>query len=461
MKKRGFGNKLKKGRSKESVRVIILGAGGRDFHNFNTYFRERPSYRVMAFTATQIPFIADRTYPPQLAGLHYPQGIPIYPEEELPRLLSEHLVDQVIFSYSDVSHEALMDKASLVLSKGQDFVFLGPKETMIESRIPVISVCAVRTGCGKSVITRKLASLLKQKGLKVSVIRHPMAYCEFKPVLRFSNRRDVEEETCTIEEREEFEPLVEAGITVYAGVDYEQVLRAAESESQVIVWDGGNNDFPFIKSDWEIVLVDALRPGHEKLYYPGEVNLRRAGLLIITKVNEGSDESLREIRKNISLMNPGAAILEAPSVTHLDHPEKIADKRVLVIEDGPTITHGGMPDGAGASASRKLARELVDPRPYAVGSLKEVYQNYPHIGRVLPAMGYSEEQIKDLEDTLQRSVCDAVVIATPTDLGRKIRIDRPTVRVSYDFSVDLLPLIERFIEKRVTSQSQEKNGVKR
>jgi predicted GTPase len=460
MKKRGFGNKLKKGRSRESVRVIILGAGGRDFHNFNTYFRERPSYRVIAFTATQIPFIADRTYPPQLAGLHYPQGIPIYPEEELPRLLSEHLVDQVIFSYSDVSHEALMDKASLVLSKGPNFVFLGPKETMIESRIPVISVCAVRTGCGKSVITRKLASLLKQKGLKVSVIRHPMAYCEFKPVLRFSNRRDVEEETCTIEEREEFEPLVEAGITVYAGVDYEQVLRAAESESQVIVWDGGNNDFPFIKSDWEIVLVDALRPGHEKLYYPGEVNLRRAGLLIITKVNEGSEESIREIRKNISLMNPGAAVLEASSVTHLDHPEKIADKRVLVIEDGPTITHGGMPDGAGASASRKLARELVDPRPYAVGSLKEVYQNYPHIGRVLPAMGYSEEQIKDLEDTLQRSVCDAVVIATPTDLGRKIRIDRPTVRVSYDFSVDLLPLIDRFIEKRVISQLREKNGGK-
>jgi predicted GTPase len=461
MKKRGFGNKSKKGRSKESVRVIILGAGGRDFHNFNAYFRERPSYRVMAFTATQIPLIADRIYPPQLAGSHYPQGIPIYPEEKLPRLLSEHLVDQVIFSYSDVSHEALMDKASLVLSKGQDFVFLGPKETMIESRVPVISVCAVRTGCGKSVITRKVASLLKKKGLKVSVIRHPMAYCEFKPVLRFSNRRDVEEETCTIEEREEFEPLVAAGITVYAGVDYEQVLRAAERESQVIVWDGGNNDFPFIKPDWEIVLVDALRPGHEKLYYPGEVNLRRAGLLIITKVNEGSEESLREIRKNISLMNPGAAVLEAPSVTQLDHPEKIADKRVLVIEDGPTITHGGMSDGAGASASRRLARELVDPRPYAVGSLKEVYQNYPHIGRVLPAMGYSEEQIKDLEATIRRSVCDAVVIATPADVGRKIRIDQPTVRVSYDFNVDLLPLIDRFIEKSVTPQLQGRNSGRR
>jgi predicted GTPase len=449
VKKRGFENKSKSGRSKEPIQVIILGAGGRDFHNFNTYFRKHPSYRVVAFTATQIPFIANRVYPPELAGPHYPKGIPIYPEEELPRLLSEYLVDQVIFSYSDVSHEELMDKASWVISKGQDFVFLGPKETMIESQVPVISVCAVRTGCGKSVITRKLASLLKKKGLKVSVIRHPMAYCEFKPVLRFSNLRDVEEETCTIEEREEFEPLVERGITVYAGVDYEQVLKAAEQESQVIVWDGGNNDFPFIKPDCEIVLVDALRPGHEKLYYPGEVNLRRADLLIITKVNEGSEESLKKIRKNISLMNPGVEVLEAPSVTHLDHPERIADKRVLVIEDGPTITHGGMPDGAGAAASRKLASELVDPRPYVVGSLKEVYEKYPHIGQVLPAMGYSEEQIKDLEDTIQRCVCDAVVIATPTDLRKKIRIDQPTVRVHYDFNVDLQPLIDRFVDKKL------------
>jgi predicted GTPase len=445
MKKRGFENKSRKGRSKESIRVIILGAGGRDFHNFNTYFRKDPSYRVVAFTATQIPFVADRIYPPELAGPHYPKGIPIYPEEELPRLLSELLVGQVIFSYSDVSHEEVMDKASWVLSKGQDFVFLGPKETMIESQVPVISVCAVRTGCGKSVITRKLGSLLRKRGLKVSVIRHPMAYCEFKPVLCFSNMRDVEEETCTIEEREEFEPLVEMGITVYAGVDYEQVLRVAERESQVIVWDGGNNDFPFIRPDWEIVLVDALRPGHEKLYYPGEVNLRRADLLIITKVNEGSEESLKKIRKNISLMNPRAEVLEAPSVTHLDHPERIVDKKVLVIEDGPTITHGGMPDGAGAAASRKLAREMVDPRPYVVGSLKEVYEKYPHIGRVLPAMGYSEDQIKDLEDTIRRCVCDAVVIATPMDLRRKIRIDQPTVRADYDFNVNLQPLVDRFV----------------
>jgi len=450
MKKKDVEKKLKSGRSKRGpVQVIILGAGGRDFHNFNTQFRENPSYRVVAFTATQIPFIADRVYPPELAGSGYPKGIPIYTEEELPRLLSEYPVDQVIFSYSDVSHEELMDKASLILSKGQDFVLLGPKETMIETRVPVISVCAVRTGCGKSVITRKLASLLKRKRFNVSVIRHPMAYCGFKPVLRFSSMKDVEEETCTIEEREEFEPLVETGITVYAGVDYEQVLRAAERESQVIVWDGGNNDFPFIEPDWEIVLVDALRPGHEKLYYPGEVNLRRADLLIITKVNEATEESLKKIKKNISLANPGAIVLEAPTVTHLDRPAEIQGKRVLVIEDGPTITHGGMPDGAGAAASRKLGANLVDPRPYAVRSLKEVYEKYPHIGPVLPAMGYSEEQIKDLEETIERCPCDAVVIATPTDLRRKIGIDKPTVRVNYDFDIDLNPLMDGFVDKKL------------
>ena len=436
------------GRSKaEPIQVIILGAGGRDFHNFNTFFRDHPSYQVVAFTATQIPFIAHRIYPPELAGVSYPEGIPIYPEEELPRLLSERHVDQVVFSYSDVSHEELMDKASLVLSKGQDFVLLGPEETMIGSKVPVISVCAVRTGCGKSVITRKIAVLLKKRGVEVSVIRHPMAYCVFKPFVRFSEMRNVDAEACTIEEREEFEPLVEMGVTVFAGVDYEKVLRQAEKESRLIIWDGGNNDFPFIKPDWEIVLLDALRPGHEKLYYPGEVNLRRADLLIITKVNEGNEESLKKIRKNISLSNPGAVVLEVPSVTHVDHPERIENKRVLVIEDGPTITHGGMPYGAGAVASRQLARELVDPRPYAVGSLTEVYKKYPHIGPVLPAMGYSEKQINDLEETIRHCVCDAVVIATPMDLRRKIRIDQPTVRVFYDFAVDLNPLIDRFLNK--------------
>ena len=434
-------------RGGEPLRVLILGAGGRDFHNFNTFFRGRPSYHVVAFTATQIPFIANRTYPPELAGTQYPEGIPIYPEEELSQLLSEHPIDQVVFSYSDVSHRELMDKASLVLSRGPDFVLLGPRETMIESQVPVISVCAVRTGCGKSVITRKVASLLRKRGIRVSVIRHPMAYCGFKPVSRFSTMADLDKETCTIEEREEFEPLVGMGITVFAGVDYAEVLREAEKESQVVIWDGGNNDFPFIRPDLEIVLLDALRPGHEKLYYPGEVNLRRADLLIITKVNEGTEESLKQIGQNISSMNPGADVLEAPSVTQTDDPGKVTGKRALVIEDGPTITHGGMPDGAGAAATRKLARELIDPRPFAYGSLSGVYETYPHIGRVLPAMGYSERQVRDLEETIRRSKAEVVVIATPTDLRRKIMIDPPTVRVLYDFDVDLGPVVDRFVKK--------------
>jgi predicted GTPase len=435
--------------TEERTRVLIMGAGGRDFHNFNTFFRNNPSHRVVAFTATQIPFIENRTYPSELAGADYPDGIPIYPEEELPHLLSRYQVEEVVFAYSDISHQELMDKASLVLSKGANFVLLGPAKTMIKSKIPIISVCAVRTGVGKSVITRKAASLLKGKGIKVSVIRHPMAYCGFKPVLRFSEMKDVDEETCTIEEREEFEPLVERGVTVYAGIDYEQILRAAERGSEALIWDGGNNDFPFIKADLEIVLLDGLRPGHEKLYYPGEVNLRRADILIITKVNEAEKESLKEIRVNILMTNPRAKVLEASSVIVLDHPEWVEGKRVLVIEDGPTITHGGMPYGAGASISRKLARELVDPRPYAVGTLSDVFKKYPHIDHVLPAMGYSETQVRDLEETIRRSPSDAVVIATPTDLRRRMKIDRPTVRARYDFDVDLASVIDDFVSKHL------------
>jgi predicted GTPase len=433
----------------QRVRVIIMGAGGRDFHNFNTFYRTRPTYEVVAFTAAQIPYIENRIYPPELAGPDYPGGIPIYPENELVRLIKEYHAQQVALSYSDIFHEELMDKASLVLAEGADFFLLGPEDTMIPSRVPVISVCAVRTGCGKSVITRKVCKRLRERGIHVSVIRHPMAYCGFQPVLRFSGMEEVEKETCTIEEREEFEPLVEMGITVYAGIDYGQVLREAERESQVIIWDGGNNDFPFVRSDWEIVLLDALRPGHERLYYPGEVNLRRADLLIVTKVNEAREESIKRIEKNISIMNPSAEILSAPSVIRLDHPEWIKDKRVLVIEDGPTITHGGMPFGAGAVASKGLARELVDPRPYAVGSLREVFQKFPHIGSVLPAMGYSEGQIKDLEETIRLTPCDVVVIATPADLRKKMKIDQPAVRVSYDFEIDLDPLISRFLDNKL------------
>ena len=415
-------------------------------------YRNRPSFDVVAFTATQIPYIDNRIYPPELAGPSYPKGIPIFPEEELPRLIQKYQAQQVVFSYSDVSHEELMDKASLILSEGTQFVLLGPDETMIESRVPVISVCAVRTGCGKSVVTRKIADLLRKRGIRVSVIRHPMAYCGFQPVTRFSGMKDVDEGACTIEEREEFEPLIGMGITVYAGVDYEQVVEKAEKESQVILWDGGNNDFSFLRPDWEIVLLDALRPGHEKLYYPGEVNFRRADLLIITKVNEADERSLEKIKRNISLMNPEAKVLEAVSRIRLDHPERVAGKNVLVIEDGPTITHGGMAFGAGAVASKDLARELVDPRPYAVGSLREVFKRYPHIGNVLPALGYSEGQMRDLEETIRHTPCDTVVIGTPADLQRSFKIDQPVVRVFYDFDVDLSSSVDHFLKiKRVIS----------
>jgi len=438
----------------KTIRVLILGAGGRDFHNFNTFFRDHPGYQVVAITATQIPFIANRTYPPELSGALYPEGIPIYPEEDLPRLLSEKPIQMVAFSYSDISYGELMDKASLVLSRGKNFILLGPEETMLKSNIPVISVCAVRTGCGKSVISRKIASFLKKRGIRVSVIRHPMAYCTFKPVLRFSNMKEVDEEACTIEEKEEFEPLVEMGVTVYAGIDYQEVLKAAEKESQMIIWDGGNNDFPFIKPDLEMVLLDALRPGHEKLYYPGEVNLRRANHLIITKVNEANEESLLQIKQNISKANPSAKVMVAPSMINTDHPEWIEGRRVLVIEDGPTITHGGMPEGAGASLSRRLSATLIDPRPYVVGSLKEVFEKYPHIGRVLPAMGYSEDQVRDLEETIRRTACNAVVMATPTDLRRKIRIDQPVARVKYDFDIDLDSIIEGFLHGKINLKNR-------
>ncbi len=441
--------KPKNPQKKEPTRVVILGAGGRDFHNFNTYFRNRPSYQVMAFTATQIPYIENRIYPPELAGLLYPKGIPIYLEESLPRLIKDVRVQQVIFSYSDVSHQELMDKASLALSLGADFCLLGPGETMIQGTVPIISVCAVRTGCGKSAITRRVASLLKEKQIKVSVIRHPMAYCNFEPFQRFSTIVEVEKGTCTIEEKEEFEPLVEMGMTVYAGTDYEQVLREAEKESEVIIWDGGNNDFPFIKPDREIVLADALRPGHERLYYPGEVNFRRANLLIITKVNDGTEEALKQIRQNISLLNPEAMVLEAPSIVRLDRPEWVRGKRVLVIEDGPSITHGGLPFGAGASSLKGLGAELVDPRPYATGSLKEVYEKFPHIGNVLPAMGYSEEQVKDLEETIRATPCDIVLIATPADLRKEFKIEQPVVRAVYDFEVDLDSFVSDFIDKKL------------
>ena len=428
-------------------KVIIMGAAGRDFHNFNMVYRDNPHYEVIAFTAAQIPFIERRIYPPELSGLHYPDGIPIYPEEDLGVLISRHRVDQVVFAYSDVSYEYVMHRASRCLSLGADFILLGPERTMLKSNIPVISVCAVRTGCGKSIITRKLARLFKERGIAASVIRHPMPYRVFTPIMKFSTAEDIDKCNCTIEEREEFEPLVEKGITVYTGVECRKVLKQAQRESQVIIWDGGNNDFPFILPNLEIVLIDALRPGHETLFYPGEVNLKKADTLIITKTNEAKRGDLEKIRINIRKENPEADVLEASTILTLSDHSLIKDKNALIIEDGPTITHGGMPHGAGVSASMGIVSGFIDPRPYAVGSIRETYDKFPHIGPVLPAMGYSETQIKELEETISRVPSDVVIIATPVDLRRVIKIDKPTVRVFYDFDIDLNGLVESFLKK--------------
>ncbi|HXX53080.1 MAG TPA: hypothetical protein VEI28_00775, partial [Thermodesulfovibrionales bacterium] len=357
-------------------KVIIMGAGGRDFHNFAMLYRDNPSSEVVSFTATQIPYIERRVYPPELAGPRYPEGIPIHAEKELERLISKHGVDRVVFSYSDVPHEYVMHRASLCLARGADFLLPGPERTMIESSLPVMSVCAVRTGCGKSIITRKLAHACKELGVKVSVIRHPMAYCDFVPAKRFGSMEDIDRGSCTIEEREEFEPLVERGITVYAGIDYQQVLHDAERASQVIIWDGGNNDFPFIRPDFEIVLIDAMRPGHELLFYPGEVNLRRGNLLIITKINDSRGDGRELIKTVIRRENPNATVLETRSVFTVSDYDAIQGKRALIIEDGPTITHGGMPYGAGVAASTGMVSEFIDPRRYAAGSLKETYEKF-------------------------------------------------------------------------------------
>jgi len=426
-----------------------MGAGGRDFHNFNMVYRDDPRYEVIAFTAAQIPFIEQRHYPAELAGGLYPEGIPVYPELSLQNLIREYKIDRAVFSYSDVSHEQLMHKASLCLSLGADFVLHGPEKTMLHSGIPVISVCAVRTGCGKSVITRKLAGLFREHGVRVSVIRHPMAYCDFAPVVKFSTMLDIDRSACTIEEREEFEPLVEKGVTVFAGVDYRKVLEEAEKGSQVIIWDGGNNDFPFILPRLEIVLLDGLRAGHEKLFYPGEVNLKRGNVLIITKVNEARRVDIEKIRETIRSENPAAAVFETSSLLELSDPEMIKDKMALVIEDGPTMTHGGLSYGAGVSASKDLVSGFVNPRLFATGSIREIYAKFPHIGAVLPAMGYSDVQILELEETIAKIPAEVVIIATPVDLQKIVKIDAPVVRVSYDFDINLDGIVEAFLKEHV------------
>ena len=440
--------------SLQKIKVIIMGAAGRDFHNFNVYFRNNDAYEVIAFTATQIPGIEGRTYPPELAGPNYPNGIPIYPEEELPRLIREFDVDQVVFAYSDVSHEYVMHKASVALANGADFRLMGPKTTMLKAKVPLVSVCAVRTGSGKSQTSRQVAKILRSKGLKVVVIRHPMPYGDLREQIceRFASYEDLDKYKCTIEEREEYEPHIDNGIIVYAGVDYGEILREAEKEADVIVWDGGNNDLPFYKSDLHIVVADPHRAGNELTYYPGETNLRMANVVIINKVDTADPKNVEAVKENIRMVNPNAKILEAASPVTADRPELIKGKKVLVIEDGPTLTHGNMPYGAGAIISKKLgASEIVDPRPYAVGSIKETYKKYTHLGAILPAVGYGERQIAELKETIDKTPCDTVVIGTPIDLRRVMTIDKPTVRVKYELKVlgptTLEQILEEFLRK--------------
>jgi len=414
--------------------VLIMGAAGRDFHNFNVVFRDHPEYRVVAFTAAQIPNIAERRYPPELAGSLYPEGIPIYPEDELESLIATYKVDQVIFAYSDISHEDVMHQASRVLAAGADFSFLGGRRTMLSAKKPVVSVCAVRTGAGKSPATRRIASLLRGEGLRVAVIRHPMPYGDLakQAVQRFACLDDLRMAGCTIEEMEEYEPHIREGHVVFAGVDYERILRDAEREADVLVWDGGNNDVSFFVSDLEIVLVDPHRAGHERTYFPGEVNLLRADVLVLTKMDTASPEQVHVVRANIRQFNPKASVLETAMPITVDHPHLIKGKRVLVIEDGPTLTHGDMSFGAGVLAAKQQgAGELVDPRAYAVGTIQQIFVQYPHIGSLLPAMGYGATQVRELEETINRVPCDVVLVATPVDLGRIIAIKQPTCRVTY------------------------------
>jgi len=416
-------------------RVIIMGAAGRDFHNFNVYYRQREDCDVVAFTATQIPDIDGRKYPPQLAGKLYPNGIPIYSEKELPRLIRELQADEVVFSYSDVPHEYVMHRASEVIAAGANFTLLGARDTMLKSRLPVIAVCAVRTGAGKSQTTRRVSDLLKEAGKKVAVVRHPMPYGDLaaQSVQRFASFDDMVKNRCTIEEMEEYEPHLKRGTVVYAGVDYEAILRQAEEEAQIILWDGGNNDMPFYKPDLMITVADPLRPGHEVSYHPGEANLLLADVVVINKIDSANPDDVADLRASIRERNPRAMIVEAASPISVEDSSIIAGKKVLVIEDGPTLTHGEMSYGAGVVAAEKFgADELVDPREFAVGSIAEIYKKYPAIGILLPAMGYGAKQVRELEATIAATDCDAVIIATPVDLRRFMKIDKPSVRVEYE-----------------------------
>lgn len=438
--------------------VIIIGAAGRDFHNFNTCFRNNPDYNVVAFTAAQIPDIDGRKYPDVLAGKElYPDGIPIEAEEKLPELIKKYDVDECVFSYSDVTYSHVMRLSSIVNAAGSDFKLIGPKHTMIKSTKPVISVCAVRTGCGKSQTSRRVIELLMEKGLKVIAVRHPMPYGDIvaQKVQRFETVDDLNKHKCTIEEMEEYEPHVSRGNVIYAGVDYEAILREAEKDPKgcdVILWDGGNNDFSFFKPDLSITVTDPLRPGHELSYYPGEVNLRLADVVVINKIDTSAPENIDLVRSNIEKVNPLAIVVDAASPITVDNPSVIKGKKVLVVEDGPTLTHGEMKIGAGTVAAKKFgAKEIIDPRPYVVGKLADTFKKYPGIGELLPAMGYGKEQIHDLEETINRTECDSVVIGTPIDLTRIVNISKPVTRVTYNLQEigkpDLSEIIDEFIKK--------------
>ncbi len=415
-------------------KVIIMGAAGRDFHNFNIYFRGNPRYRVVCFTATQIPDIEGRVYPPELAGDMYPEGIPIFADMELARLIREFAVDLVVFSYSDITHNEVMHKASLVTAAGADFMIAGATYTMLPTARPVVAVCAVRTGCGKSQVSREIARVLQADGRRVVIVRHPMPYGDLRAqaVQRFAEHADLDRHRCTIEEREEYEPILDMGVVVYAGVDYGRILAQAEAEADVLVWDGGNNDTPFYKPTLHVTVFDPHRAGHELLYHPGETNMRMCDVAVINKVDSARPDQVEAVRANIRACNPRARIVLARSPLSVDRPELIRGRRVLVVEDGPTLTHGGMPHGAGFLAARQCgAAELVDPRPWLAGSLGETFAAYPGVGPVLPAMGYGPGQIRDLEETIAAVPCDAVVSGTPIDISRVLRIGKPVARVRY------------------------------
>lgn len=433
-------------------KIIIMGAAGRDFHNFNVCFRDNPEYEIIAFTAAQIPNIAGRQYPPALAGKLYPGGIPIEPEERLASLIKSHTPDEVVFSYSDVSHEYVMHKASLVNASGAQFTLLGTSQTMIKSRRPVVAVCAVRTGSGKSPTSRKVCEILKEMGKKVVVVRHPMPYGDLlqQRLQRFALYEDFQKHDCTIEEIEEYEPHVEQNTVVYAGVDYAAILAAAEEESDIIVWDGGNNDTPFYAPDIHITLVDPHRPGHEVTYYPGETNLLLADIVVISKEDTARPENISLVKGHIKQSNPTAAVVDAALPVTVENPEFIKDKRVLIIEDGPTLTHGGMTFGAGVIAAGQYgAREIIDPRPFAVRSIAETFERYPHIGKLVPAMGYGYAQMEELRETIHRIPCDTVIIGTPVDLRRLISIDKPACRVRYTLQETGTPTLKELIEARL------------